>query len=228
MENLIVNRTALVFVEVLFFITTCCAQQKDISAVSGTNPSSIRKNVTKYDEIEHARESDLVVIGEVVELEDLPSPSLEVFHSEALVRIDSVLKGTANFKTLILLRRSGPISDRGNLSPTISVDAHFKVGERGIYYFHRPNRDNYLTSPYIQRGLFSLLRPLTPEEKAQAHFKATFYGKQSLSELPDSVFWGDNVCRDVIRNGSINLPPGRETVESVAKRIRSLSPIINH
>ena len=221
-------RTALAFVEILFVITTCCAQQKDTSAVSGTHASSVRKNVSKYDEIEHARESDLVVIGEVVELEDLSNPSLEVFHSEALVRIDSVLKGTANFKTLMLLRMSGPISDKGNLSPTISVDAHFKAGERGIYYFHRPNRDNFLTSPYIQRGLFSLLRPPTPEENAQAHFKVSFYGKQSLSELPDSVFWGDSVCRDVIRNDSLNVPSGREAVESVAKKIRSLSPIINH
>ncbi len=223
-----VYRTAFVFIEVLFAISTCYAQQKDTGTVSVKNASSTLKNVTKYDEIEHARESDLVVIGEVVELEDLPSPSLEVFHSEALVRIDSVLKGTANFNTLILLRMSGPISDKGNLSPTISVDAHFTLGERGIYYFHRPNRDNFLTSPYIQRGLFSLLRPLTPEEKAQAHFKATFYGKQSLSELPDSVFWGDNVCRNVIRNDSINVLSGREAVESVAKKIRNLSPMINH
>ncbi len=122
---------------------------------------------------------------------------------------------------------SGPISDKGNLSPGISVDAHFHVGERGIYLFHRPDRDNFLTAPFIQRGLFSLLRPPTPEESAQLNYKVSFYGRPSLSELPDSVFWGDSVCRDVIIDGSLNLPSGKETVESVAKKIRNLSPIIN-
>ena len=226
MENLMVYRTALVFAEVLFAISAGHTQQKDTSAVSGSNPSSTRKNVSKYDILEHAKVSDLVVIGEVVKVEDLPGPSSELFHSEALVRVDSVLKGKVNFNTLILLRMSGPLSDKGNISPRWSFDANFKIGERGIYFFHRPTRDNFLTSPFIQRGLYSLHRP--SEENDHSHYKTSFYGRQSLNELPDSVFWGSHVCRDVIINGALKLPSGVETVESVAKKIRSLSPVLNH
>lgn len=214
------------FVGFLWVFTTCYAQKEEASAGSGKNSSVTQTSRSKYDEVYHAIVSDLVVIGEVVKVEDLPGPSTELFHSEALVKIDSVLRGKANFKILILLRQSGPLSDKGNIRTRWSLDATFKVGERGIYFLHRPERDNYLTSPYIQRGLYSLHRP--PEKNDQSHYKTSFYGKQSLSELPDSVFWGDHVCRDGIINGMIRYPWGTETVDTVAKEIRNLSPVINH
>lgn len=211
------------FLGLLDVFTTCYAQEKKASEVSSKNIVAIQAGRSQYDAAYHAKVSDLVVIGEVVKIRDIPGPSTELFHSEALVKIDSVIKGKANFKIVILLRMSGPLSDRGNISPKWSLDANFKVGERGVYFLHHPARDNFLTAPYVQRGLYSL--PRMPEKDDQSHYKTSFYGKQSLSELPDSVFWGDNVCRDIIKNGSVSYPWGIEKIDTIAKKIRNLNPI---
>jgi hypothetical protein len=141
-------------------------------------------------EVEHARESDLVVFGEVMEVKDLPGPSSELFHSEALVRIDSTIKGKANFETLILLRQSGAISEFN--SHVVSGEANFKVGERSIYFLCRPDKDNYLTSPFVQRGLYSVSQL---KQNDKTNYKTSFYGKQSLGDLPYCFLFVILTCR---------------------------------
>jgi len=226
MENLMVCRTTLVFFEVLFFVSVCCAQRKDTSSASSKSPSSARRNVGRYDEVEHAKESDLVLFGKVVEVVDLPGPSSELFHSEALVRIDSALKGTPTFKTVILLKQSGSISENNSHHKiAVSGETTFKVGERSIFFLQRPDKNNYLISPFIQGGFY--YNPLA-KQNDQSHYKTSFYGRQFLNELPDSVFFGDYGCRDVIINDTVFVPRGRETVESLVKKIRDLSQTINH
>jgi hypothetical protein len=216
---------ATILFAILFYFVTCFGQEQT------KTDSSINKSITNYsnnivdngiyDEIYHAKVVDLVVIGEVVKLADLPGLSTELFHSEAIVKIDSVLKGKANFNTVILLRLSGPLTDKG-ISPNNSLDASFKVGENAIYFLLRSEKNTFLTSPFIQKGLYSLHRP--PDKDDKSIYKTSFYSKKSLSELPDSVFWGSHVCRDVIVNDSVHYKWGTFDTKTVVKEIKTLLP----
>lgn len=199
----------LVFITFLFVVITCHAQQKESGAASGNNPAVTQSKRPKYDEVYHAMVSDLVVIGEVVNVADMPGPESECFHSKTIVKIDSVLRGKIKGRTLVLLSTSGPITDK-HLIFHWSTDAYLKVGDRGIFFLHRPDRDNFLESPYIQLH------------------HSTFYGRYSLSDLPDSVFWGDNVCRDAITNGTVDYPWGIIKVDAVIKEIENPNPVDNH
>jgi len=207
-----VNKVFSIILLILFSsIGTSSYAQEEKSIDSSRQQSTINQiKRPKYDEVYHAMVSDLVVVGEVIEVMDLPGPSSELFHSEAIVKIDSVLRGMANFGTLILLRMSGPVSDDRNISPIWSSDGIFKKGEHGIFFLHRPETDNFLVSPFIQ-----------------SHFK-TYDGKESLRDLPDSVFYGDHVCMDIISNGGLKYPWGTFKLGTVAKEIRTLLPSTEH
>ncbi len=179
----------------------------------------------KADEIEHAKEVDLVIIGEVVKVNNLPGPSSEVFHSEAIIKIDSILKGKANFKKVVLLRMSGPITDK-KFTAKISVDANFKIGQRCIFFLIRPVKSNFLTSPFIQKGIYSFDHPYNKD--VDATFKPTFNGQKSLSDLPDSVFWGDNKCKDLVISDSVHYRWGTFDLKTVIKEIKTLKQSPGH
>lgn len=202
--------------------TTSFAQEAVTSGATGTKQASPTiGGRPKYNEIYHANVSDLVVIGQVTKVANLPGPSSELFHSEAVVRIDSVLKGEVNFGKLILLMMSGPITDSGIINRW-SWDANFEVGEQGIFFLHRPDEDHMLTAPFVQRGLFSLGH--LPKKGEEQSYKTSFYGRKSQSDLPDSVFWGDNACFNRIVNGVVTYKWGTFTIGTVAREIRTSKP----
>ncbi len=84
----------------LLVVNSCQDQEKKEKNVDDEGTTAAQSRKSQYDEVHHAMVSDLVVIGEVVDVEEMHGPESECFHSKSIVKIDSVLRGKINARTL--------------------------------------------------------------------------------------------------------------------------------
>lgn len=144
----------------------------------------LNQGVTRnYNEVEQAASVDLVVLGSVIHMVPLPGPRTEMFHSEVIVHIDSVLKGSPSFRTVIVKQQSGPLT--GDTSIYSSIEPRFNPGERVVLFLTRPARDSYLNSPFVKWRYKTLAGSALP------------------GNLPDSVFWVDNKSKFDVKGGEV-------------------------
>ncbi|MDD8018266.1 MAG: hypothetical protein PHP42_07820 [Bacteroidota bacterium] len=93
---------------------------------------------------------DLIIIGKVLSIVDMPNLKSVPFHSKVNIQILEVLKGLKpQTDTIQLLREDGPITDS---SPAVRVEvvpsAKFVLGETAVYFLSNIYNDSFLTSRY--------------------------------------------------------------------------------
>lgn len=129
----------------------------------------------------------MVVIGTVKNIKDTPAPLNEMFHSMALIQIDTVLKGKTNLETIIIRLESGPITGDIKVARIlVSDEPRFKIGERYVLFLNKSSNDSYLNSGWVK-------------EKYKS-----FNNKKSVSELSDDTFWAGNRQVFEVKNGIIH------------------------
>lgn len=170
------------FILLLFICFLCSnvinyAQKKKLNSSPAIKPHISQIEKIQHNEIEQAFLYELVVIGSVIKIKETPASVNEMFHSEIIIKIDSILKGKTNFKNIIIRLQSGPVTDDKHGGDRIisSIEPKFKIGEQSVYFLHPAMKDSYLNSPFV-KGRYQ-----------------RFNGKKSITELSDSTFWvGDN------------------------------------
>ena len=120
--------------------------------------------ITAPDEKDQAAMSDLVFVGKVLDVVDMPAPSAFPFHSKVNVQVLEVLKGPEQQEgTIQLLRQSGTITDvpppkrrppgvpanaKVTISRTVTTDPTYKVGETSVFFADSIEGDPYLATVY--------------------------------------------------------------------------------
>ena len=178
----------------VFVVSLLCAnvitvaQDEKANNRSVIKPSAMQIKKTEYNEAKHASLYELVVIGRVIDIRGTPASIHEMFHSEVIIKIDSVLKGELNFKNMIIRLQSGPVTDgiRGGNRIKSSIEPIFKVGEQSVFFMNPAKKDGYLNSPFVKENY------------------QKYNGKNSISELSDSTFWVANDQTFLIKDGMIN------------------------
>ena len=135
--------------------------------------NSINKISESPSEIMLAKESDLVIIGTVKDVKDLPAPSTEMFHSMVNFHIDSILKGETSRRDIIIRLQSGPITNAEKPGTIIawSNEPKFIIGERFVLFLNNTKRDPYLNSKFVKKTY------------------KTFDSRKNISELSGESFW---------------------------------------
>jgi len=177
----------------VFVVSVLCAnviivaQNEKANNRSVIKPSGMQSKKMGPNEEELASLYELVVIGRVIDIRGTPASINEMFHSEVIIKIDSVLKGKLNFKNLIIRLQSGPVTDdiHGDRIKC-SIEPIFKVGEQYVFFVNPAIKDGYLNSQF----------------KAKRYNK--YDGKNSISELSDSTFWVANDQTFLIKDGMIS------------------------
>ncbi len=116
------------------------------------------------DERCQAATSDLVFIGKVLGIVDMPGSSTEPFHSKVNVQIIEILRGPKQLSdTIQLLRQSGSVTDdslKSKFAPhspagakiTVTkesaTDARYKIGETSVFFADNIEGHPYLTAIY--------------------------------------------------------------------------------
>ncbi len=159
-----------------FFASVSYSQIKKKNTNSGAVNSSLQSKINLEQPIDRAYESDYVIIGTIKSIENTPAPISEMFHSKVIVKIDSILKGTLNFKNIIIRLQSGAVTNdlHGGTGIVSSIEPRFEVGEHAVFFFKKMGNDNYI----ISKGI---------HERYQS-----FDGKGSIKELASNIFWIDN------------------------------------
>lgn len=121
------------------------------------------------DERVDAAMSDLVFIGKVLSIQDMPCAESEPFHSKVNVQIIDLLKGPRQQNdTIQLLIQSGPITTKVNkkghyLIRDVTTDACFKIGKTYSLFAERTYNDPYLTTVYKDYFLKRKSAKMSPE-----------------------------------------------------------------
>jgi hypothetical protein len=104
---------------------------------------------------------DLVIIGRVEKIVDVPAKKSEPFHSKIVVRIIELLKGPKpNGENIELVREDGPIiNDRDSVISYLRVpnELTFVEGEIAVFFFTEMAKDTYLNARY--KSYFRTNRP---------------------------------------------------------------------
>lgn len=89
-----------------------------------------------------ANSSDVIIIGEVENIKDMPAPSSEMFHSMIQIQIDSLIKGKINFEEVIIRQQSGPITDYVHEGTRIewSDEPELVIGHRYVFFLKKPRK----------------------------------------------------------------------------------------
>jgi hypothetical protein len=134
----------------------------------------------------HERSSyyDLIVKGTVVERDYMPLPRSEAFHSNVVIKVDSILKGTLDSKRINIKQQSGPINK--DTSIFVSIEPRFRDGEEVIMFLNIPQHDLYLNSPYLRKTY------------------KTFNGQKSLSKSTNSFYWASDKEVFEVKNDTVN------------------------
>ena len=105
---------------------------------------------TGWDERAMAAITDLVIIGKVLSIQDMPGPESVPFHSTANVLIVELLRGPKlKGDTIHLLRKAGPVTGYGkDIRVFSSADARIAVGETSVLYIDNIEHDQFLNSAY--------------------------------------------------------------------------------
>lgn len=177
------------------------AQSKTTDTMSSQTAQRLQA-MKRFNEVEQAALSDLVVIGDVVGKVNIPGPRTEFFHSKVLVKVDSVLRGQTPSDTLVLLLESGPISDK--IAMRVSTDGTFDIGEHAVFFLKRPETDSYM------QAMFS-----------NSRYK-TFFGKRSLALLPKNSFWGGHGRAFLIENDTVFYASGSKDLNEFIRNIEKL------
>src|ERR1035437_7006027 len=91
---------------------------------------------------------ELIFIGKVLSIVDMPGPKSDLFHSKVNILIVEILKGPKQIKdTIQLMRKGGPITAdvvNGILPGTIfqtTTDAIYRIGETSVFYANTIDND---------------------------------------------------------------------------------------
>jgi hypothetical protein len=174
-----------------------------LNAVGANVPKALQEQYAR-DEMVKAVFSDLVVIGQVQEIVDMPGPDSQPFHSKVLVQVQSVLKGNRDSKKIIeVLRQSGPID--ATTSVRYSTDVNLRPGEKVLLFLVRPEKSSYLKTKFKQ--LFENSGKTFPESNFWANYnsdfpiiddKVTMDGKsKELREVERNVRTVDRIIRQI-------------------------------
>ncbi len=101
--------------------------------------------------------SDLVIIGTVRQVVDMPGPDSKnnPFHSKITIDVDSVLKGKLPRNRMVeILRQSGPTT--GAFRKVVSSDVRLTQGEHVLAFLQRPENNSFLRAYY--RAYFESLQ----------------------------------------------------------------------
>jgi hypothetical protein len=172
---------------ILFLTTNIVAQYKISRADSLKNKSTTQSTKLIADETERAYFSDYVILGKVIKIVDTPAPLSEMFHSDVIIQVDSVLKGTFAKKQIIIKQQSGSITDGGpkKKHQTVSMDNDFYIGEQVVLFIAPKENLSFFNSPYVNK------------------YYKSFSGKKSVSALSNDAFWVSHRQVAHIRSGDI-------------------------
>jgi hypothetical protein len=99
---------------------------------------------------------DMVLIGKVMNIIDLPGPRADPFHSKVVVQIMELLRGPKQAgDTIQLLRQGGPITDYrgGKAIIRVSTESTMRIGETAAFFLTNVYHDSYLTT--VNKSFFS-------------------------------------------------------------------------
>ena len=180
------------------------AQEKSINNDSLKKKSNIQVNEIRYNEAEHASIYELVVIGSVIDIRGTPASMREMFHSEIIIKIDSVVKGKVNYRNIVIKLQSGPVTDDPHGDRIIcSIEPIFKIGEQSVFFLNPAKSDAYLNSAFAKKTY------------------KKFNGKNSISELADSTFWVATDQTFKVKNGMVNYFGEQKNKNSFIQKILS-------
>jgi hypothetical protein len=174
-----------------------------LNAVGANVPKALQEQYARGEMIK-AVLSDLVVIGQVQEIVDMPGPESQPFHSKVLVQVQSVLKGSRDSKKIIeVLRQSGPID--ATTSVKYSTDVNLRPGEKVLLFLVRPEKSGYLAKKFRQQ--LQVSGKNFPESNFCANYnsdfliiddKVTMEGKsKELREVERNVRTVDRIIRQI-------------------------------
>jgi len=150
------------------------------------NLSIQKKQMVESNITEQAYNSDYVLLGKVIQIIDRPGPMSEMFHTDVIIRVDSVLKGKVKYKNIIVKQMSGSITNEKKFSRmTSSKDFNFIVGEEVIIFKIDNKNSPFLNSQYVKDK-----------------FK-TFSGKKTVNDLSEDSYWVNLSNIYSIQNGVI-------------------------
>lgn len=121
----------------------------------GLDLRGVLSGVSNWDQRAMVAITDVVIIGRVLRITDMPGPSSAPFHSAAEVLILEKLKGPVmTADTIHLLRISGPVTDMERDAEVFTAeDANVAVGEIAVFSILNIEHDQFITA--ISRGYFS-------------------------------------------------------------------------
>jgi hypothetical protein len=185
-----------IFFIILLFVTTLSASnyaQDKLSKSDSANKSTIRRireNRNKEDLL--IKSTDLIIIGTAIQKRDIPAPRSELFHSEVIVKVDRVLKGTLNSKKIVVKQQSGSLSNDINKRMSTSLDGQLPYDKQVVIFLFFPKNDQFLNNV------------------SGTNSYSTFNGKKSISELPADNFYVENYQVFSIINGLVYYKYGAE------------------
>ncbi len=104
---------------------------------------------TKPFEVVNVFVFDVVVVGKVKRMIDLPAPRTDPFHSKAVVEVSQVLKGLSpDTKEIEVLRESGPLTGEGDVRLRTSLEASLVVGEEAVFFLEKIGTATYIQTPF--------------------------------------------------------------------------------
>ena len=151
--------------------------------------------------------SDLIIIGTVKSIKDKPAPETEMFHSEVIIQIDSIIKGKVNSKYIIIRLQGGAMTNGSNGVDRIafSSEPSFKIEEKLVFFLY--NKDN---DPYLKA--------------ANKRYKS-FNNKNTIADLSNYSYWVSNYQCFEIKNDMIYYWGKNQSINNL---IKNISHIINN
>jgi hypothetical protein len=137
------------------FLLQCARITPQLEEKLKTINLDVRSYLTRHeveDERSKAALHDLVFIGKVINIEDMPGLKSDLFHSKVNIQIVEVLRGPKQKRdTIQILRHSGPITDSPEslnipsgkipsgklLTLTTSLDPTYNIGETSVFFAYR-------------------------------------------------------------------------------------------
>lgn len=178
------------FITLLLLSFNVILAQQDSSNNKEQMLKTIVPQTYRYEpnQVEQALNSDLVIIGTVMDMKDTPAKTSEMFHSMVIIHIDSVLKGKTNFKNIIIKLKNGPVIHdiHGGDRIVSSIEPVFEVGDVVAIFMNNVQNNSYLNSEFVKKNYKS------------------FDNRKNVSELSADTFWVSNKQVFKIKNGMVS------------------------